>query len=222
MFFAGGQDDAGATDTVEMWLPSPNIKRRGEPEFAMSFSGRDRGGLVCGGRLVLAGGHGGVGAWSAADRQAEAAADKPWLRSGVTTSKRRRSPPKPKPKKSKLYATVDVWMANLSGPVLGAGAGGSPGVKPQQVYKLSAPVALPNVVCLAERYVLIAGGHPAKGCYDSAVHVLDLDAPPAPGGALPLLPQTLNSTATSYAAVSNGTAAIFFNGQSADVFSLST
>lgn len=213
VFFAGGQDDAGATDTVEMWLPGPNIKRRGEPEFSMSFSGRDRGGLVCGGRLVLAGGHGGVGAV-----EAEAGANG---RRSALTSKRRRAPPKPKPAKSALYNIVDVWMANTTGPVLdGARAKGSPGVKPQQVYKLSEAVRLPKVVCLAERYVLIAGGHPAKGCFSSAVHLLDLDAPPAAGAALPLLPFQLNTTASSFAAVAANGSAMFFNGISAEIFSL--
>ena len=112
-------------------------------------------------------------------------------------------------------------MANTTGPVLdGARAKGSPGVKPQQVYKLSEAVRLPKVVCLAERYVLIAGGHPAKGCFSSAVHLLDLDAPPAAGAALPLLPFQLNTTASSFAAVAANGSAMFFNGISAEIFSL--
>ncbi len=212
VFFAGGQDDAGATDTVEMWLPAPDVKRRGEPEFAMSFSGRDRGGLVCGGRLILAGGLAGVGEFNA-----------PSLRSQAS---RRRSGPKPtpKPKKTELSDLVDVWMANTTGPVSatrgGGGATGSPGVKPQQVYKLSEAVRLPKVVCLAERYVVIAGGHPAKGCFSSAMHLLDLDAPPAAGATLPLLPFALNSTASTFAAVALDDTAMFFNGISAEVLKI--
>ncbi len=212
VFFAGGQDDAGATDTVEMWLPAPDIKRRGEPEFSMSFSGRDRGGLVCGGRLVLAGGLGGVGQLEAETR-ANAR--------HVGFSRRRRSHPKPKPAGKKLSNLVDVWMANTTGPVSatrgGGGATGSPGVKPQQVYKLSEAVRLPKVVCLAERYVVIAGGHPAKGCFSSAMHLLDLDAPPPAGAPLPLLPFSLNSTASTFAAVALDDSALFFNGISAEV-----
>jgi hypothetical protein len=99
VFFAGGQDDSGPTSSVEMWLPAPNIKRRGEPEFEMSFSGRDRGGLVCGGQLVLAGGRG----------ITKAAAELPTTR----TSKRRRSPPKPHPPAAKLMDFVDVRPANF-------------------------------------------------------------------------------------------------------------
>lgn len=198
-----------------MWLPGPNIKRRGEPEFGMSFAGRDRGGLVCGGRLVLAGGRGGTAEIDGSAAESE--------RRRPRTSKRRRSPgPKPKPHKAQVYNLVDVWLANTSGPILGGGshAKGSPGIHPQQVYKLSAAVTLPKVVCLADRYVLIAGGHPASGCFDSAVHLLDLDAPPASGSALPLLPYTLNSTTSSFAAVSYNGTAMFFNGASAEVFSL--
>lgn len=216
VFFAGGQDDAGATDTVEMWLPGPDIKRRGEPEFAMSFSGRDRGGLVCGGRLVLAGGRSGVGQFEAETEDSN--------RQRITSTRRRSSPPKPKPKPPSLSDLVDVWMANATGPVSATrtrgGATGSPGVKPQQVYKLSEAVRLPKVVCLAERYVVIAGGHPAKGCFSSAMHLLDLDAPPASGSSLPLLPFTLNSTTSTFAAVAFNNSAMFFNGVGAEVLKI--
>ena len=203
VFFAGGQDDAGATDSVEMWLPAPNIKRRGEPEFSMSFSGRDRGGLVCGGHLVLAGGRG--------IKKVEAEHSKRRRR----LSSQRRRPPAPKPGKAELQSYVDVWLANETGPVT-SDAHGSPGVKPKAVYHLSAAVAIPQVVCLADRYIVILGGHPAKGgCVSTAMHVLDLQQPPATGSTLPLLPYTLNSSASTFTALSFGDTAMVYDGATA-------
>ena len=51
VFFAGGIDDAGVTDNVEMWGADP-LKRRGQPCFKMSNKKSDVGGTTCNGYLV--------------------------------------------------------------------------------------------------------------------------------------------------------------------------
>jgi hypothetical protein len=108
VFFAGGQDNSGPTSSVEMWLPAPDIKRRGEPEFSMSFAGRDRGGLVCGGHLVLAGGHGSVKA--AEQEEAEES-----LCIGCDVGKHPK--PHPKPTKSELQSFVVSTSTALHPPL---------------------------------------------------------------------------------------------------------
>jgi hypothetical protein len=109
----------------------------------------------------------------------------------------------------------DVWLANQTGPASRSQTAGSPGVHASAVYKLSTPVAIPQVVCLADRYVVILGGRPAKGCTSTAIHALDLEQPPAKGSVLPLLPFSLNSSLATATALSFGDTALIYDGATA-------